>query len=130
MRRPATAAKRAEGALALAEHDSSESVEELTGALADPDVEVRAAAALALASLRDPDSVAALAGIVAGWADPALARCRRAALHTLVAFRTQEAAVALVRVPAAAGLAPVDLHERSALLAWRTPRPRGWPRGG
>jgi HEAT repeat protein len=125
MLRSATAAKRAEGALALAEHDSPESVEALTETLADPDVEVRAAAALALASLRDPDSVAALAGIVAGWGSPALARCRRAALHTLVAFRTEEAAVELARTLATVRAASLDLEERSALLAVAYAEPSG-----
>jgi len=125
MLRPATAAKRAEGALALAEHDSPDSVGALTDALSDPQMEVRAAAALALASLRDPDSVAALAGVVAGWNDPALARCRRAALHTLVAFRTEEAAVELARALATVRAAPLDLEERSALLAVAYAEPAG-----
>jgi HEAT repeat protein len=125
MLRTATAARRAEGALALAELDAPESVEALTESLADPDLEVRAAAGLALASLRDPDSVAALAGIVAGWDHPALARCRRAALHTLVAFRNQEAAVELARALATARAAPLDLDERSALLAVAYAEPAG-----
>lgn len=113
----ASAAKRAEGALALAELDSTESVQSLTRALADPDLNVRAAAGLALASLRDPASIAALAGIVASWHDPGLARVRRAALHTLIAFRTQEAAVELAQALATVHATPLDLQERSALLA-------------
>jgi HEAT repeat protein len=115
--RSATTAKRTGRALALAQLDSPESVESLTEALADPDLHVRAAAGLALASLRDPASIAALAGIVAAWNDPALARSRRAALHTLVAFRAQEAAVALARALARVHSTPLDLQERSALLA-------------
>jgi HEAT repeat protein len=117
MARSPSAAKRAEGALALAELDSPESVESLTRALADPDLDVRAAAGLALASLRDPASIPARAGIVAGWHDPVLARARRAALHTLIAFRTQEAAVELARALAKVHATPLDLQERSALLA-------------
>jgi HEAT repeat protein len=123
--RRATAARRAEGALALAELDAPESVEALTESLADPDLEVRAAAGLALASLRDPDSVAALAGVVAGWNDPALARCRRAALRTLVAFRSKKAAVELARALATARAATVELDERSALLAVAYAEPTG-----
>ncbi|MGH2745486.1 MAG: HEAT repeat domain-containing protein, partial [Thermoleophilaceae bacterium] len=118
MARTATAAKRAEGALALAELDSPEAVAALTEALADPDLDVRAAAGLALASLRDPSSIGALAEIVAGWDDPRLVRCRRAALHTLVAFRTEEAAVELARALATVRPdRPLDLQQRSALLA-------------
>ena len=118
MLRSPTAAKRAEDALALAELDSPESVEALTVALDDPDVGVRAAAGLSLASLRDPASTSALAGIVAGWAEPALARARRAALNTLIAFRTQEAAVELARALATVRPArPLELQERSALMA-------------
>jgi HEAT repeat protein len=117
MPRPASAAKPAGGAVALAEIDSPESVESLTRALEDPDLNVRAAAGLALASLRDPASIPALAAIVAGWADPVLARARRAALRTLIAFRTQEAAVELARALAKIGATPPDLHARSALLA-------------
>jgi HEAT repeat protein len=85
--------------------------------LDDPDLDVRAAAGLALASLRDPASVAELAAIVAGWHHPELARARRAALHTLIAFRTQEAAVELARALATFHSAPLELQERSALLA-------------
>jgi HEAT repeat protein len=115
--RSARPAKRARGALAMAEVDSPESVESLTETLADPDLDVRAAAGLALASLRDPASIPALAAIVAGWDHPDLARARRAALHTLIAFRAQEAAVELARALATSHSAPIDLHERSALLA-------------
>jgi HEAT repeat protein len=114
---PAPTAKRAKGALALAEVDSPESIESLTEALSDPDLDVRAAAGLALASLRDPASITALAAIVAGWNHPELARARRAALHTLIAFRAQEAAVELARALATIHAAPLDLQERSALLA-------------
>jgi HEAT repeat protein len=92
-------------------------VQSLTRALADPDLNVRAAAGLALASLRDPASIAGLAGIVASWDDPGLARVRRAALHTLIAFRTQEAAVELAQALARVHATPLDLQERSALLA-------------
>jgi HEAT repeats len=88
----ASAAKRAGSALALAEVET-------------------------LAGLRDPASTAALAAIVAGWDDPALARARRAALRALIALRTQEAAVALARALATAGATPLGLQERSALLA-------------
>jgi HEAT repeat protein len=115
--RSATPAKRAKGTLALADVDSPESVESLTEALADPDIDVRAAAGLGLASLRDPASVAALAAIVAAWNRPELARARRAALRALIAFRAQEAAVELARALATAHPAPLDLQERSALLA-------------
>jgi HEAT repeat protein len=112
-------------ALALAEQDSPAAVDALTAALDDPDSSVREAAALGLAGLRDPASIPALARIVAGWNDPALARCRRAALHTLVAFRTEEAAVALARALAATGPEPLDLHERAALLAVAYADPAG-----
>lgn len=104
-------------ALALAELDSPAALDALVAALDDPDMAARAAAALALAGMRDPASSGALAGIVATWNEPALAHCRRAALHTLMAFRTEGAAVDLARALALAGTAPVDLHERSALLA-------------
>jgi HEAT repeat protein len=114
---PWTPGMRVKGALALAEVDAPESVEALTAALSDPDLDVKAAAGLALASLRDPASIASLAAMVAGWDHPDLARARRAALHTLIAFRTQEAAVELARALATAHTAPLDLQERSALLA-------------
>lgn len=104
-------------ALALAELDSPDAVSALTAALDNPDVDTREAAGLALAGLRDPASIAALAGIVATWREPSLERCRRAALHTLVAFRTEEAAVELARALARAAPAPLELAERSALLA-------------
>ena len=115
----------ASGALALAELDSPAAVDALTAALDDPDTSARESAALALAGLRDPASIPALARIVASWAEPPLARCRRAALHTLVAFRTEEAAVELARALARAGLKPVDLHERAALLAVVYAEPAG-----
>jgi HEAT repeat protein len=92
-----------------------ESVESLTRALAEPDVDARAAAGLALAALRDPASIGSLAAIVADWDRPELADARRAALHTLIDFRTQEAAVELARALAKAR-APLDLQQRSALL--------------
>jgi HEAT repeat protein len=114
---PAGAARRAEGMLALAEHDSPESVRDLTLALAHSSAPVRAAAALGLARLRDPASTAALAAIVAGWTEPALARCRRAALATLADFRSEQAALELAR--ALATVRPGEepgLDERSALL--------------
>jgi HEAT repeat protein len=117
MSRGATAAGHAADTLALAEADSPVAVDALTAALADSDLEVRQAAGLALAGLRDPTSIPALAEIVAGWQEPALARCRRAALHTLVAFRTEEAAVGLAHALVRAGPAPLELEERSALLA-------------
>jgi HEAT repeat protein len=115
--RSGTPGMRVKGALALAEVDAPESVEALTEALSDPDLAVRAAAGLALASMRDPASIPALAAIVARWEDPELVRARRAALHTLIAFRRQEAAVELARALATAHTAPLDLQERSALLA-------------
>jgi HEAT repeat protein len=112
-------------ALALAELDSPAAVDALTVALDDADPSVREHAALALAGLRDPDSIAALARIVATWAEPELTRCRSAALHTLVAFRTEAAAVELARALAGAGPGPVNLHERSALLAVAYADPAG-----
>jgi HEAT repeat protein len=115
--RSATTAKRAKGTRTLADVDAPESVESLTQALDDPDIEVRAAAGLALASFRDPASIASLAAIVAGWDRPELARARRAALRALIAFRAQEAAVELARALATAHAAQLDLQERSALLA-------------
>jgi HEAT repeat protein len=117
MRRSASAARRAGGAPALAELDSPESVESLTRALNHPDLNVRASAGVALASLRDPASLAPLAAIVASWDDPVLARARRAALRTLIAFRTQEAAVELAQALAKFHATPLDLQERAALLA-------------
>jgi HEAT repeat protein len=115
--RAGTQGMRVKGTPALSEVDAPRSVEALTAALSDPDLAVKAAAGLALASLRDPASIGALAVIVAGWDHPELARARRAALHTLIAFRTQEAAVELARALATAHPAPLDLQERSALLA-------------
>jgi HEAT repeat protein len=121
-----TDAKRAEGALKLAEQDSPASVAALSEALSDTAPEVRAAAALALASLRDPASIAALAEIVADWDDPPLARCRRAALQTLTAFRGQEAAIVLARALATVRPErPVGLEEHSALLAVAYAEPAG-----
>jgi HEAT repeat protein len=123
--RAAIAARRSRDALALAELDSPAAVDALVAALDDPDTDARAAAALALAGMRDPASSGALARIVATWDEPALAHCRRAALHTLIAFRTEGAAVDLARALALTGSAPVDLHERSALLAVAYSEPAG-----
>jgi HEAT repeat protein len=105
-----TAARRAEDLLALATRDSAESVEALTEALANPDPEIRAAGGIALASLRDPASIPELAEIVAAWDGPPLAACRRAALRTFVAFRSEEAAVQLAHTLAkACPERPLDL---------------------
>lgn len=124
--RSGTGATRAEAALSLAGVDSPQATTMLTHALADPDLDVRAAAGLALASLRDPASIAALAGIVAGWDHPVLARCRHAALRTLTAFRGQEAAVALARALATVRPErPLGLQEHSALLAVAYAEPAG-----
>jgi hypothetical protein len=110
---------------ALVALDSPAGVDAVTAAIDDPDLSARASAALALAGLRDPASIPALVRIVAGWDEPALARCRRAALHTLVAFRTEKAAVELARELACAGPEPVDLHQRAALLAVAYAEPSG-----
>ena len=124
--RSGTDAKRAEAALRLAEHDSPAAVSALTEALSDPAREVRAAAGLALASLRDPASIPALAAIVAGWDEPGLARCRRAALRALTAFRGPEAAVELARALATVRAdRPLGLQEQSALLAVAYAEPAG-----
>ena len=117
MTSPDATATPVERALALAKRGSTDAVEALTEALADPDLHGRAAAGHALADLRSPTSIAALAGIVAGWNDPALARARRAALHALIEFRDQEAAVELARALAKVHLGRLNLEERSALLA-------------
>jgi HEAT repeat protein len=105
--------------------DSPAAAEALTASLADPDPSVREAAALGLAGLRDPASIPALARIITQWNEPSPARCRRAALHALVAFRTEEAAVELARALAAAGPEPLDLDERAALLAVAYADPAG-----
>ena len=124
--RSGTDAKRSEAAVRLAEHDSPAAVSALTEALSDPARDVRAAAGLALASLRDPASIPTLAEIVAGWDEPCLARCRRAALRALVAFRGQEAAVELARALATVRAhRPLGLQERSALLAVAYAEPAG-----
>jgi HEAT repeat protein len=119
-------ADRARGALALAELDSPRATAALRDALGDASPEVREAAALALASLRDPASIPSLVAIVARWADPSLARARRAALRALVAFRSEGAALELARslVEARPG-APVALEDRSALLAVVHAEPTG-----
>jgi HEAT repeat protein len=106
--------------------DASASVSALIETLSDPAMEVRASAGVALASLRDPASVAALAEIVAGWDAPELARARQAALRTLVAFRGQEAAVALARaLTAVPEDRPLGLQHHSALLAVAYAEPAG-----
>jgi hypothetical protein len=46
-------------------------------ALGDADTEVRPGAALAVASVRDSGIECGACGIVAGWTDPTLIRCRR-----------------------------------------------------
>lgn len=121
-----TPADRAAAALALAQLDSAEAVASLSHALGDPAAEVRANAALALASLRDPASIPALARIAAGWADPSLIRCRRAALGTLAAFKSEEAAVELARALIAARPGtPLSIEDRSILLAVAYAEPRG-----
>jgi HEAT repeat protein len=121
-----TDVERAEAALRLAEHDSPAAVSALTEALSDRAMEVRAAAGLALASLRDPASIPALAEIVAGWDEPGLARCRRAALSALAAFRGQSAAVQLARALATVRAdRALGLQEQSALLAVAYAEPAG-----
>jgi HEAT repeat protein len=121
-----TPADRAAAALALAGVDSADATAALSAALTDGDPRVRSSAALALASLRDPASTAALARVVAGWTHPSLARCRRAALRTLVAFRSEQAAIELAHALAAAAPAePLGLEERSALLAVVYAEPTG-----
>lgn len=116
--RSAATAKRTEAAVAPAELDAHGTAKALTKTLADPDPNVRAAAAFALAGLRDPGSIVALAGIVAEWNTPELAQSRRAALHALMEFRNQEAAVELARVLAGRiHSTPLGLEEHSALLA-------------
>jgi HEAT repeat protein len=111
--------------LALAEINSKDAASALTSKLADSDPVVRVAAALALAALRDPVSIPALAHIVADWDDAALERCRRAALHTLVSFRMEEAALELAHALTMGGPRPLDLHDRSALLAVAYAEPSG-----
>jgi HEAT repeat protein len=121
-----TDTERAEAALKIAEQESPAAVSALTEALSDTAIEVRAAAGLALASLRDPVSIDALAEIVAGWDDPKLASCRRAALRTLSAFRGQGAAVALACALATVQPErPVGLGDRSALLTVAYAEPAG-----
>jgi HEAT repeat protein len=121
-----TPAERADAALALAAFDSPEAARTLTRALADPALRVQAAAGIALASLRDPASTSALAVIVAGWTQPALASCRRAALRALTAFRSEVAAVELARALISVRPGePLDLEERSALLAVVYAEPSG-----
>jgi HEAT repeat protein len=125
MVRSAIAAKRADTP-ALTQLNSPDSVAALSKALADPNPNVRARAAVALAELRDPATIPALARIIATWRGPALARCRRAVLRALLTFGTEEAAVELTRALAAAGPGPVDLQERSALLAVSYAEPSGF----
>jgi hypothetical protein len=116
------AERRVRNPLALSDQDSPDA---LSAALGDPDPDVRAGAALALARLRDPASIPALARIVASWDEPALARCRRAALHALVSFHTEEAAVELARALATGSPGGLDLPKRSALLAVAHAEPSG-----
>jgi HEAT repeat protein len=119
-------AQRAGGAAALAQLDTPEATAALSDALADPAPEVREAAAMSLASLRDPDSIPALTAVVAGWTNPAQERARRAALRALVAFRSERAALELVRALVDAGPGrPLDLADRSALLAVVHAEPTG-----
>ena len=121
-----TAADRAAAALALADVDSADATSALSSALRDQDSAVRKTAALALASLRDPASIGDLAAIVAGWTDRSLERHRRAALRTLVAFHSEEAAIELaVAISAAPREEPLGLDERSALLAVVYAEPTG-----
>jgi HEAT repeat protein len=110
-------AKRTERVPAPTDPSAPHGAKALTEALSAADLEVRAAAGLALADRRDPASVPTLAGIVADWDDPALAHSRRAALRTLISFRSQEAAVELARALARVPSSQLDLQGRSALLA-------------
>jgi HEAT repeat protein len=113
-----TPRQRADAAQELAAVDSKDVVMALVEALGDPDPEVRVDAGIALASLRDPATIPVLAAIVARWTAPALTRPRGAALRTLVAFRSPQAAVTLARALAQGGSDPSpDLNDRSALLA-------------
>jgi HEAT repeat protein len=113
-----TPRQRAQATQELAALDSADSVAALVEALGDPDPEVRIGAGLALASLRDPATVPVLAAIVARWTAPALARPRGAALRTLVAFRSPQAAVTLARALAQSDGDPTPaLSDSSALLA-------------
>ena len=110
-------AGRAAAALELAGVDSPDSVARLTEALADPAVEVRANAALALASLRDPEAIPALAAIAAGWVAPPFARCRQAALGALATFRSERAAIELAEaLLVACPGKQLTLEHRSILL--------------
>jgi HEAT repeat protein len=118
--------ERTEDVLARATYDSAAALRAATEALLDPDPGVRAAAGVALASLRDPASVQELAEIVAAWDGPAFAACRRAALRALVAFRSEEAAVQLAHTLAMTRPErPLELEERSALLAVAYAEPSG-----
>jgi HEAT repeat protein len=108
--------RRAGAARALATHDCRAAADALIEALGDPDPGVRSDAAVALASLRDPATIGPLAGVVADWTAPALAEGRRAALQTLLAFRSPEAAVTLARW-IAAGAGAVSRADEAALLA-------------
>jgi len=119
-------ADRAAAALALVDHDHPDATSALAGALADTSPQVRANAALALASLRDPASIPALARVVAGWTGESQARCRRASLRTLAAFRSEEAAVELAAALAATSSdTPLGLEDRSALLSVVYAEPTG-----
>jgi HEAT repeat protein len=117
---------RAAAALALAELDSAEAVAALTVALDDRAAEVRVNAALALASLRDPASIPALARIAAQWLEPELERCRQAALVTLSAFRSEAAAVAVARaLVGGRRTTPLSVEDRSILLGVAYADPSG-----
>ena len=108
--------RRARAARELAGHDCRSAADALTEALGDSDPGVRSEAAVALASLRDPATIEPLAGVVAGWSAPAQAEARRAALQTLLAFRSPGVAVTLARRIAAGG-STVSPADGQALLA-------------
>jgi HEAT repeat protein len=111
---------------AARDRSHEEQVAALTEALSDPAVEVREAAGIALAGLRDPGSIGSLAELVAGWDAPQLGRSRGAAVRALAAFRGPEAAVALARALATVRPdRPLGLQERSALLAVAYAEPAG-----
>jgi HEAT repeat protein len=89
--------RRVQEVRALARSDSPAAADALIEALGDSDPSVLSEVAVALASLRDPATIKPLAGIVARWTAPALAEGRRAALQSLLAFRSPVAAVTLAR---------------------------------
>jgi HEAT repeat protein len=121
-----TPAGRAASLLEHAEVDSDASVAALTEALGDPAANVRANAALALASLRDPASIPALAAVAAGWVAPPLARSRQAALGALAAFRSERAAIELAEaLLVACPGEQLSLEHRSTLLGVAYADPAG-----